>query len=145
MTDTTPRHTLDESFLHALIEQQQQANRETASGVATRLTHGDRISAEQLYGALQASILLHWWELLARYGQQHGLGIVRAMARFSFWVSCYRTEGLHDDISSGDDISDKELALAHLDCALELIKRAAARDFLDAATPNSAAGMELEQ
>jgi hypothetical protein len=133
MTDTTPRHPLDQPSLHTLVRQQQQASRDTASSVATRLTHGYRISAEQLYDALQASTLLHWWELLARFGQQHGLGIVRAMARFSFWVSCYRTEDLRDDASPDDRRDDKELALAHLDCALELIKRAAARDFLDTA------------
>ncbi|GAA2213303.1 hypothetical protein GCM10009850_087650 [Nonomuraea monospora] len=148
MTNTTPRPALDETSLNALARQQQQANRSAASAVAARLTGGYRVSAEQLYDGLRASVLLHWWELLTRYGHQHRLGIVRAMARFSFWVSCYRTQDLHDDTppdGGRDGVGDKDLALAHLDCALELIKRAAARDFLDTAASNPTAGREQQQ
>ncbi|WP_431931491.1 hypothetical protein [Nonomuraea jabiensis] len=138
MNDPTPPHLSGEPSLRALVRQQQQVNKDTVDGLASRLAHGYRLSAEQLCAALQANLLLHWWNMLGRYGEQHGLGMVRAMAKFSFWVSCYRTQDLADarPAKGLDGTTDKELALAHLDCALELIKRAAAREFLDKATEN---------
>ncbi|QFY12934.1 hypothetical protein GBF35_45955 [Nonomuraea phyllanthi] len=141
------RHLPDPPSLHALVRQQQWLNKDATSSVATRLAHGHRISGQELCTALRANFLLHWWSLLARHGEQHGLGMARAMAKFSFWISCYRSQDPGDlpTFAGGDGLTEEELALAHLDRALELIKRAAAREFLGTATESGSTGKERAQ
>ncbi|MET7338976.1 hypothetical protein [Nonomuraea sp. NPDC005650] len=147
MNDYTSPHLFDEPSLQALVRQQQRVNKDATTSAAARLAHGYRISSQELCAALRANLLLHWWSTLARYGEQHALGMVRAMAKFSFWVSCYRTQDLGDSPTAEGDggTTDEELALAHLDYALELIKRAAAREFLAKATVRPPAGTEQTQ
>ncbi|MEQ4725196.1 hypothetical protein [Nonomuraea sp. B19D2] len=147
MNDYTSPHMPDEPSLGALVRQQQRVNQDATIRATTQLVHGCRVSSQELCDALRANLLLRWWSTLARYGEQHGLGMVRAMAKFSFWVSSYRTRRLGDNPTAEGHggTTDEELALAHLDCALELIKRAAAREFLAKATASRSAGTEQAQ
>ncbi|HEX4813277.1 hypothetical protein [Nonomuraea sp. NPDC049480] len=134
MSTPTPdfRRHLKSISPQSIVDTQRATYEINVAGLAARLNHDQRLRAEQVYEGLYAHLSRTWWRLVARHTQQ-GLGIARAIAKFSSWIGCYLTDDLAEAraVIVRGNASDEEQALAHLECALELIKRAAAREFLD--------------
>ncbi|MET8990814.1 hypothetical protein ABZW49_35640 [Nonomuraea wenchangensis] len=122
--------------VEAVIEQARQMRKHNADTIGRRLGRGERLSAEVLYDVLHAQTLAGWWLLVDRH-IQHGQGLTpeQTVARFVSWISPYQ-----DDDSSVLDTAtsfrvlglrcEHELALAHVERALALIRQDAARTFL---------------
>ncbi|MGW2157527.1 hypothetical protein [Nonomuraea sp. NPDC001699] len=128
--------------MEAIIEQASEVRRRNADDIARRLGRGERLNAEQLYVTLHAQTLTGWWLLVDRYIQHErggrDLTSEQTVARFVSWISPY----LDDDASALDTATSSqalglgcahELALAHVERALALIRQDAARTFLDQA------------
>ncbi|NRQ38432.1 hypothetical protein HII36_42385 [Nonomuraea sp. NN258] len=124
------------------IEQARQLRQSNAEGIARRLGRGERLSAEVLYDILHTQTLAGWWLLIDRQIRHargdrllRGLTPEHTVARFVSWISPY-LDG--DAIALEAALSvrvlglrcEYQLALAHLDRALALIRQDAARDFL---------------
>ncbi|MEV4391249.1 hypothetical protein [Nonomuraea sp. NPDC049607] len=125
--------------VEVVIEQARQIRQHNADTIGRRLGQGQRLSAEVLYDILHAQTLAGWWLLVDRQIQHarggRGLTPAHATARFVTWVSPY----LDDDTTAPDTAGtvrvlglhcEHELALAHFDRALALIRQDAARTFL---------------
>ncbi|MFK4043155.1 hypothetical protein ACI2LC_45780 [Nonomuraea wenchangensis] len=122
--------------VETVIERARQMRQHNAETVGRRLSRGERLSAEVLYDVLHAQTLAGWWLLVDRHIQHvQGLTPEQAVARFVSWISPYQ-----DDDSSALDTAtssrvlglrcEHELALAHIERALALIRQDAARTFL---------------
>lgn len=125
--------------VEGVIEQARQMRQRNAEGIARRLGRGERLKAEVLYDILHTQTLAGWWLLVDRHIQHarggRGLTPEQTVARFVSWISPY----LDDDASALDTATsfrvlglrcEHELALAHIDRALALIRQNAARSFL---------------
>lgn len=125
--------------VEAAIEQARQIRKHNADAIGRRLSRGERLSAEVLYDVLHAQTLAGWWLLVDRHIQHarggRDLTSAQTMARFVSWISPY----LDDDASALDTVTSfqalglrcqHELALAHVERALALIRQDAARTFL---------------
>jgi hypothetical protein len=127
--------------LETVIEQARTTRRRLADDIARRLHRGERLSAEQLYDTLRAQTLATWWLLVDRHiryaREEGGPTPERMVAKFAFWVgSCLTADavGPAPDVALsvsalGPDV-EHEIALAHFDRALALVRRDAARTFL---------------
>lgn len=136
--------------VEAVIEQAWQARQRNAGNVAGRLARGERLSAERLYDMLHTQKLAGWWLLVDRHSRHsrigRGLTPAQAVAKYVSWISPY----LDDDAPSEPDValgvlglsSVHELALAHLDRALALIRQDAASTFLAQAKSLEPASIE---
>jgi hypothetical protein len=124
--------------VEAIVEQVRRLRRRNAADIARRLGLGERLNAEQLYDILHAQTLATWWLLVDRHIQHardgRGLTPEQTVNRFVSWISPY----LDDDATEFDTAmtvralgvqSGHELALAHFDQALALIRQDAARTF----------------
>ncbi|MFI6295964.1 hypothetical protein ACIBEJ_30505 [Nonomuraea sp. NPDC050790] len=125
--------------VEAVIEQARTMRRGNADDLARRLGRGERLSAEQLYETLRNQTLATWWLLVDRHIHYargaRALAPEQTVARFVSWVSPY----LEDDTVTPEVTQsvhilgpglEHELALAHLERAMALIRRDAARTFL---------------
>ncbi|MEU6718657.1 hypothetical protein ABZ897_44945 [Nonomuraea sp. NPDC046802] len=162
-THTAPAPAPSETLsVEAVIEQARQMRQRNADDIARRLGRGERLTAEQIYDTLRAQTLATWWLLVDRHIQHarsgRGLTPQQTVARFASWVSPY----IDDDATAPDTLTTvrtlglhcaHELALAHFDRALALIRQDAARTFLAQAktlgpaspaeqAPSSSAGQE---
>ncbi|MFI6180542.1 hypothetical protein ACIA8R_33745 [Nonomuraea sp. NPDC051191] len=125
--------------VEAITEQARQMRQHNADTIGRRLSRGERLSAEVLYDILHAQTLAGWWLLVDRHIRHarggRGLASEETVARFVSWISPY----LDDDASALDTATscrilglhcEHELALAHFERALALIRQDAARTFL---------------
>ncbi|MFI9836346.1 hypothetical protein ACIHFD_04895 [Nonomuraea sp. NPDC051941] len=123
--------------LEAVIDQARSTRQQHIDDLFRRLGRGERLTAEQLHNTLHAQTLSTWWLLVARHIEHAdggGLPPAQAIARFVSWITPY----LEDPTSPDPEIavqalglsSEHELALAHLDRSLALIRQGAARAFL---------------
>ncbi|MGW0481381.1 MULTISPECIES: hypothetical protein [Nonomuraea] len=135
-SDLNPREPLS---VEVVIAQARQMRQHNADIIGRRLGRGERLSAEVLYDTLHAQILAGWWLLVDRHIRHarggRGLPSEQTVARFVAWISPY----LDDDASALDTATnfrmlglrcEHELALAHFERALALIRQDAARTFL---------------
>lgn len=135
-SSSTPSQALS---VEAIVEQARQMRQHNAETIGRRLSRGERLRAEVLYDILHAQTLAGWWLLVDRHIQHArggwGLTPEQTVARFVSWISPY----LDDDASALDTVTsfrvlglrcEHELALAHFDRALALIRQDAARTFL---------------
>lgn len=131
----------DESLaVKAVIEQARNLRQSGVEDIARRLSRGERLTAEQLYNLLHIQTLATWWILIDRHIQRardgRGLTTEQTVARFAAWIRPY----LDDDPGDLDTATSvlahgrgptQELALAHFDGGLALIRQNAARSFLN--------------
>ncbi|MFD9950769.1 hypothetical protein ACFWYW_27320 [Nonomuraea sp. NPDC059023] len=136
--------------MEAIIEQARITRRRSSDDIARRLGRGEHLSAEQLYDTLRAQTLATWWLLVDRHirhaGRSQGLTQKQTLAKFASWISSYLD---HDDPTPdvamvvgvlGPEV-EHEFALIHLNRAMALIRRDAARTFIaqaEALAPASA-------
>ncbi|MER6007948.1 hypothetical protein ABT120_56075 [Nonomuraea angiospora] len=123
--------------LEAIIAQARHTRQHHLDDIVRRLGRGERLTAEQIYDTLCAQTLCTWWLLVARHIEHADGGRLlpaQAVARFVSWITPYL-----DDLTPLDPgtaqralglSSEHELALAHLDRSLALIRQGAARIFL---------------
>ncbi|MFE0156735.1 hypothetical protein ACFWY5_57090 [Nonomuraea sp. NPDC059007] len=154
-TDATPALAPGEALsMEAIIEQARTTRRDIADDIARRLGQGEHLSAEQLYDTLRAQTIATWWLLVDRHirhaGRSQGLTQKQTLAKFASWISSYLD---HDDPTPdvamvvgvlGPEV-EHEFALIHLNRAMALIRRDAARTFIAQAEALAPASAEPEQ
>ncbi|MEV6986753.1 hypothetical protein AB0M95_36605 [Sphaerisporangium sp. NPDC051017] len=123
--------------LEAIIDQARHTRQHHLDDIVRRLGRGERPRAEQIYDALCAQTLCTWWLLVARHIEHAEGGRLRpahAVARFVSWITPYLGDPTPFDSGIAQRAlglsSEHELALAHLDRSLALIRQGAARIFL---------------
>ncbi|MFF0861408.1 hypothetical protein ACFYUV_06625 [Nonomuraea sp. NPDC003560] len=126
--------------VEAVIEQAHNLRQSGVADIARRLSRGERLTAGQLYNLLHIQTLATWWMLIDRHLRHardgRGLTTEQTVARFASWIRSY----LDDDPGDLDTATSvltpgrgptQELALAHFDRGLALIRQNAARSFLN--------------
>ncbi|MFI6392209.1 hypothetical protein [Nonomuraea sp. NPDC050540] len=124
-----------------IIEQARTTRRRNADDIAHRLARGEQLSAERLYDTLHSQKVGGWWLMIDRHIRYspigRGLTPAKAVAKYVSWISPYLEDNAPcDPVCTFDALelkSVQELALAHLDRALALIRQDAARTFLEQA------------
>ncbi|MFD9939589.1 hypothetical protein ACFWYW_24995 [Nonomuraea sp. NPDC059023] len=146
-TAPAPGETLS---MEAIIEQARTTRRRSSEDIARRLGRGEHLSAEQFHDTLRAQTLATWWLLVDRHirhaGRSQGLTQKQTLAKFAAWISSYLD---HDDPTPdvamvvgvlGPEV-EHEFSIIHLNRAMALIRRDAARTFIaqaEALAPASA-------
>ncbi|GAA4102296.1 hypothetical protein [Nonomuraea soli] len=136
--------------VEALIEQARETQRRSIDGLARKLRLGQQPSAEQLYDILRAQTLGTWWVLVERHLRYAGGDQGQTLARFLSLVSFYLNE---DDTTRDITLAvgvlgpedEHEFTLIHLNRAMDLIRRDAARTFLEQLMSLASASSEPEQ
>ncbi|MFI9552697.1 hypothetical protein [Nonomuraea endophytica] len=136
-----------------IIEQARTTRRRNADDIAHRLARGEQLSAERLYDVLHSQKVGGWWLMIDRHIRYspigRGLTPAKAVAKYASWISPYLEDNAsYDPVCTFDLLGAKsvqELALAHLDRALALIRQDAAHTFLEQATSLAPASTEHKQ
>ncbi|MFI6392210.1 hypothetical protein [Nonomuraea sp. NPDC050540] len=151
-TPVTPTPPAREEALsvEAVIAQARQTQRRSIDGIARKLHRGQQPTAEQLYEMLHAQTLGTWWALVERKIRDAGGDQGQALARFLPLISfCLEEDDSTPDVSLSVGIMtpdvDHEFTFIHLYRAMDLIRRQAARTFLEQAMSLAPTCPEPEQ
>ncbi|GAA4102302.1 hypothetical protein [Nonomuraea soli] len=139
--------------MEAVIEQARTMRLRNADDIAHRLARGERLDAERLYGVLHSQKLAGWWLLIDRHircgSVGRGLTPAGVVAKYVSWISPFLEERASCEAPFTFDVlgvkSVQELALAHLDRAMALIRQDAAGTFLEQVKSLAPASAEQEQ
>ncbi|MFI6296657.1 hypothetical protein ACIBEJ_34065 [Nonomuraea sp. NPDC050790] len=125
--------------VEAVIEQARTMRQRNINDLARRLGRGEQLSGEQLRDTLRDQTLATWWLLVERHIRHAGGGLTpeQSMAKFASWISTYLKDDAVEPVPDialyvgllGEDL-EHEFVLHHVNRAMTLIRRDAARTFL---------------